>query len=397
MRSIPGAVSAPGTGPVGRARSMAAVAALAFALFAYGTVQNLPIGLLPQIASSLDVSESSVGLLVTGYGLVVAGTAVPLTHATRRVRRRRLLPVLLSIFAAATLASALTPTFAVLLAAHVVIALTHAVILSVLAVTATSMFPVAVRAKVVGALFLGIPLASAVGVPAGVWLGQQTEWRMPYLVMSVLSVIGAVAVAILLPSAPAARNPVSRAPHPSRSRFTLLIAAVVLAVAGLFTFFTYVAVFLTEVADLPAETVSLVLLLNGLAGLAGSAVSGALSGRSARATMAGTVALLSAGLAALAAWGAHPVVALAAVALLGLAMTAMFTAAQSRILRIAPGSVDLASATNSAAINAGIAAGAFLGGRLLDAHGPQVIAFAGALLACASLIVLLAERPEVAD
>ncbi|MFI9605250.1 MFS transporter [Streptomyces sp. NPDC052043] len=384
-------------GEVGRARAVAAVAALTLALFVYGTVQSLPIGLLPQIASGLDVPESSVGLLVTGYGLVVTVTAVPLTRATRRIPRRRLLTALLGVFAAATLLSALAPGYAFLLATQILIALTHAVLLSVVATTATGMFREAVRAKVVGALFSGIPLASAVGVPAGTWLGQRTEWRVPFLVMSALGLVAGVTVALLLPPTPTARNAASVAPHPSRSRFTLLIAATGLAVAGVFTFYTYVAVFLTQAAGLSPDTVSAVLLANGLAGLAGTWVSGALCDRNARVTMAGTVALLTAALAVLAVAGGHPWPAMAAVALLGLALAAMLTALQSRILRISPRGVEAGSAAGSATINAGIAVGALLGGRLLEPPGHHAITLTGALLTAAGLAVLLLERPAPFD
>ncbi|MFD4951989.1 MFS transporter [Streptomyces sp. NPDC058451] len=392
MQGLPQVVASGPAEQVGRARAVVAVTALALALFVYGTVQSLPIGLLPQIAHGLDVSESSVGLLVTGYGLVVTVTAVPLTKATRRLPRRRLLTALLCAFSAAASLAALAPGYAVLLSAQILIALTHAVLLSMVAATATSMFREAVRAKVVGALFSGIPLASAVGVPAGTWLGQRTEWRVPFLVMSALGLMAAVAVALLLPPAQTAPTPASITQRPSSSRFALLMAATGLVVAGVFTFYTYVAVFLTQAAGLPSDTVSAVLLLNGLAGLAGTWLSGALSDRDARATMTGTVALLTAALALLAAAGVHPWAAVTAVALLGLALAALITALQSRILRIAPRSVEVASATGSAAINAGIAGGALLGGHLLESPGHHNLPLAGALLSAAALTLLLAER-----
>ncbi|MFJ5155851.1 MFS transporter [Streptomyces sp. NPDC088353] len=399
MQGPPHVIPSETTGPVGRARAVAAVTALTLALFVYSSVQSLPIGLLPQIASGLNVPESSVGLLVTGYGLVVAVTAVPLTGATRSLPRRRLLTALLILFAAATSLSALAPGYGVLLAAQILIALTHAVFLSVIAATATGMFREAVRAKVVGALFSGIPLASAVGVPAGTWLGQRTEWRVPFLVMSALGLVAGVAVALLLPSAPAGRDPVSIAPRRSRSRFALLMAATGLVVAGVFTFYTYVAVFLTRATGLSSGTVSVVLLLNGLAGLAGTCVSGALSDRNARATMTGTVVLLAAALTVLAGAGSRPWAAVTAVAVLGLALAALLTALQSRILRTAPRSVEVASAAGSATINAGIAGGALLGGHLLEAPGLHSIALTGACLTAAGLAALLveSERPKPSE
>lgn len=378
-------------------RAVVAVAALAAALFAYGTVQSLPVGLLPQIAHGLGVSPSSVGLLVAGYGLVVTVTSVPLTQATRNVPRRSLLAVLLGLFTAGTLLCAVAPDYGLLLVARIVIALTHAVLWSVIAATAVGMFPAEVRAKVVGALFSGSSLADVAGIPAGTWLGQQTGWRFPFLAMSVLGLIAGATVVLLLPSAPVEQNPAATAPQPSRARFTLLVAALALVVTGVFTFLTYVTVFLTRTAGLASHTISAVLLLSGAAGLTGTWVSGALSDRRPRTVMTVSVALLTTALTALACAGSHPSATVSAVALIGLSLGAMTTALQSRILRIAPGSVDVASAAGSAAFNAGIAAGSFLGGLLLDAHGPHATALAAALVTAAGLVLLLAERRPTAS
>lgn len=385
------AAKAPGA--VTRGRAVVAVTALSVALFAFATVETLPVGLLPQIAHGLGVSLPSVGLLVTGYGLVVMATAVPLTAVTRRVPRRRLLAVLLGVFTAATLLCGVTPGYGILLGARILIALTHAVIWSVVASAAAGMFPERVRAKVVAALFSGSSLAQVAGVPTGTWLGQQTDWRVPFLVMSALGLVAGTIVVAGLPSASAEDNPAAIAPEPSGFRFALLVTVTALVVAGFFTFYTYVTIFLTRVAGMSSHSVGAVLAVGGVAGLMGTSVSGVLSDRNTRATMTGSVMLVTAALALLVAAGSHPTAAVTAVALLSLSLSGMITALTSRVLRIAPGNVDVASAASSAAFQAGIAGGSFLGGRLLDAHGPHYTVVTGAALAAAGLALLLLEEP----
>ncbi|NUS13501.1 MAG: MFS transporter [Streptomyces sp.] len=381
------------SGQVPRGRAVVVVAALSAALFAFSTVESLPVGLLPQIAHGLGVSLSSVGLLVTGYGLVVAVTAVPLTAATRRVPRRSLLAVLLGVFTAATLLCAVAPGYGILLAARVLIALTHAVMWSVVASAAAGMFPPQVRAKVVAALFGGPSLAQVAGVPVGTWLGQQTGWRTPFLVMSALGLAAGSVVVALLPSAPVEENPAATAPEPSRFRFAMLVTVIAVVIAGFFTYYTYVTVFLTRVTGMSSHSVSPVLAVGGLAGLVGTSVSGVLSDRSTRATMIWSVALLTAAFTLLASAGSHPPAAVTAVALLSFSVAGMITALTSRILHIAPGNVDIASAAGSGAFQSGVAAGSLLGGRLLDARGPHSIAVASVLLTAAGLVLLLAEGP----
>jgi MFS transporter, DHA1 family, inner membrane transport protein len=381
------------SGAISRRRAVVAVAALSAALFACTTVETLPVGLLPQIAHGLGVSLSSAGLLVTGYSLVVTTTAVPLTAVTRRVPRRRLMAVLLSTYTTGTLLCSVAPGYSFLLAARILIALTHAVIWSVVAATAAGMFPAGVRAKVVAALFSGSSLAQVAGVPAGTWVGQQAGWRVPFLAMSALCLVAGSTVVALLPSSPVEENPAVVAPEPSRFRFALLLAVIAVVAAGFFTFYTYVTVFLTQVVGTSPRSVGAVLAVGGVAGLIGATVSGVLSDRDARATMTGSVALLTAALALLAAAGSHASAAVTAVAVLSFSLSAMITAQTSRILRIAPGHVDIASAAASAAFNAGIAAGSLLGGRLLDARGPLSTVVAGGCLAGAGLAALLAQEP----
>jgi predicted MFS family arabinose efflux permease len=61
---------------------------------------------------------------------------------------------------------------------------------------------------------------------------------------------------------------------------------------------------------------------------------------------------------------------------------------QGRLLVVAPGSTDMASAGVGTAFNAGIAAGSLLGGALLPQTGSRPLALVAALLTAVALIVL---------
>jgi len=69
----------------------------------------------------------------------------------------------------------------------------------------------------------------------------------------------------------------------------------------------------------------------------------------------------------------------------GLAYTAFATSTQGRMLVVAPGSTDLASAAVSTAFNGGIAAGSLLGGALLPHVGSRPLALVGAALIAVAL------------
>ncbi|MFF4832050.1 MFS transporter [Streptomyces sp. NPDC001315] len=380
------------TPPISPSAAVIVVVALALALFSLSTVETLPVGLLPLIAEDLGVSRTEAGRLVTGYGLVVAVASVPLTHLVRRIPRRALLAWLLVLFVAANLVSAATPGYWVLLAARITVALTHSVFWSIVAATAAGLFSPEVRGRVVAGLFSGLSLANVVGVPAGTWLGQQTGWRVPFLVMSAFGFLALLAVVTLLPSTTGEESHATTGTEPSRRRFLVLMAANALVICGVFAGYTYITVFLTEVTGFSQAAVAPLLLAAGVAGVAGTALAGTVVDRRPRGTTVLTVALLAATMFGLYVFGGSAVPTVCLVALLGFSMASMITALQNRILRVAPGSTEIASAVGSAVFNVGIAGGSFLGGLLLST-GPGVrgAVLVGGLLGACAVAVLLAE------
>src|SRR5579884_3799394 len=126
-------------------RLTAALASLGLATFAYVTTENLPVGLLPQLAAGLHRSRAATGYLVTGYAAVVVVTSVPLALATRRFSRRRLLLGSLSLFVVCTALGAAAQTYGQLLATRMAIALSHAVFWAIVAAAGAALVPRARR------------------------------------------------------------------------------------------------------------------------------------------------------------------------------------------------------------------------------------------------------------
>ncbi|MFC4019264.1 MFS transporter [Micromonospora sp. GCM10011542] len=369
-------------------RAGGALVVLSLAAFAFITTELLPIGLLTHIAPELDRSRSQVGLLVSGYAIVVLLTSVPLTRLTHRIPRRHLLGVTLVLFAGANAVAALAPTYAVLAGARVVTALTQAMFWSVASATVTGPFPVAVRGRVVAVFSTGAALAPVLGVPLGTWLGQQAGWRTAFAVLAGVGLAIAVAVVVLIPSYPPAAGGAARGTAPDARRFAALLVATGLTVAGFLTLQTYVTPFLLDVSGFDDAALAPLLFVSGAAGIVGTiTVARTLDARPVVSLLAplsvGAASLL--GLYALGTLGPATVVLLACV---GLAYAAFATAVQSRMLQLAPGSTDIASAGVSTAFNAGIAAGSLLGGVLLPGPGPRLLALIGGLLTLAALAVL---------
>jgi predicted MFS family arabinose efflux permease len=373
-------------------RALAALIGLAGGTFLYTTVEALPIGLLLPMAADLAVSPSQIGMLITTYGAVVMVASVPLTALARRVPRRLLLSALLAGFVVSTAITAFADTFAMVLAARMATAATHALFWAVVVPAAAELFRPGLRGRVVAVVFAGGNLALVLGVPAGTWLGERTGWRASFLAVAGLGAIVLVAVAALLPSAPPEQGHAARGATPDVRRFWLLVAVAVLTTAAAIAAYTFVALFVTEVSGFSASSVGAILLARGIASVLGILAVAALIDRGPWRALVATVALQAAALLGLSAFGHQPTAAVALIAIAGLAFAAFTAALGGLVLQIAPGRSDLAAATLSAAVNVGITGGALASGLALPQHGVHRTVLIGALLGLAALTLVIGER-----
>lgn len=367
------------------------VAGLILAAFAFNTTENLPIGLLGLISSDLHVSLPSVGYLVTGYGLTVAVVSVPLAHATRQIPRRHVLSGLLLVLCLATWISVLGSSYWLLLGARVATALCQALFWAVQAPVAVGLFSKQVRGRVIAAMSVGGALATVLGVPAGTWLGQQSGWRLPFVVLSGFGLFALVAIAVLLPTTRPEESHGAFGTAPDARRFLIVLASTALSVTGMFVGFTYIVKFLGDVSGFSDSSVSAMLMVFGLAGVAGVSLVGPLLDSRPRTALAVPVGVQAAALLGLYLGGRNQGVTIAMLALLGVSAAPVFMAGQSRVLNVAPGRTEVALAANSAAFNVGVACGALIGGVALPSLEVRGTFGVGGLLTVVALLVLFGE------
>jgi MFS transporter, DHA1 family, inner membrane transport protein len=374
-----------------RTRAWVALAALSLGAFLYVTVETLPIGLLAAMAGDLGVSESSIGLLVTAYGFVVVVVTVPLTRFTASWPRRRLLVVLLAVFAVSTALSALAVNYPSLLAARVAIAVSQSVFWAVVTPAAAGLFPLHLRGRALSMVYAGSSTAPLVGAPLGTWLGQQSSWRMPFLALGALGVVVLLVVLALLPETPRGQSDADRGTAPDAGRYRTLVVASAVTVAGAFAAFTYVDPFLTRVSGFDPSALGPILLLRGVAGLLGVVVAGLVVGRWGWQSLLAVTVIQAVTLGGQFAFGTDQVTAVVTIAVAGFALSGMASVLGTRVLEVAPGSTDMAAAGTSTAFNVGITAGALLGSALLTSAGPRAPALAGAALTAVAILAVAAE------
>jgi len=370
-------------------RSNFGLYALTLGAFAIGTTEFVPVGLLPQIAQSLDVSIPMAGFLVTGYALAVAIGAPSLTLALNMIPRKTTLAVLMTLFIAGNTLAACAPNYGVLLAARILTALCHGTFFGVGALVASNMVPKERSASAISTMFTGLTLATVLGVPFGTLIGDRFGWHAPFALIALLGVVALISLWVLVPHvAYEASDLRAELRALVTGRLALALATTMLGFAGVFTLFTYIAPLLEMRTGFSPATVSGVLVLFGIGTTAGNIFAGRYSDKSLPATLIATLSGLTVTLALSTIAWSNPLGAILATVAIGFFGFATVTPLQLLVIRAAGDAKNLASSVNISAFNIGNALGAALGGAVVASGAPlAMIGIAAAIVALTGTIL----------
>ncbi|MEW9553267.1 MFS transporter [Nonomuraea sp. NPDC050783] len=380
----------PSAPTITRTRGNLALLALFLATFVLGSTELVIVGVLDLIATDTGVSVSTAGTLVTAYALGLAIGGPVLTAATIRLSRRTLLWAAMLAFLLATLAMTLTTGFELLLLARALAGSLHGAFIGAAFAALGSLAPAERMGSAIAVVMGGIAVSTAMGVPIGTLIGRTLGWRGAFTVIAAVGALVLVGLLTLIPAVAAGEaGPGLRAQL--RSAFAPRVLAVLLAgvllLGGQFTVFTYITPYLLEVTGISGAAVSGFLLAYGVATAAGTFAGGWAADRNAPRTLlvANVVLVLALGLLYLA--GAVPVLAAGALLVWGLVGFGLVPALQYQVAMLAGPARDLAASLPASAVNAGIAAGALLGGWALTGSGLPAVVVVG-LLMCAICLPL---------
>ena len=369
-----------------------ALLALAIGAFGIGTTEFVIMGLLPQVAGDFGVSVPTAGLLVTGYALGVVAGAPLMTVLGTRISRKRMLMLLMGLFVLGNLVSAVAPVFAVLLLGRVIASLAHGAFFGIGSVVAAELVAPQKKAGAIAMMFTGLTVANVVGVPLGTLVGQTAGWRVTFVIVAALGVLGLLGVARLVPDMPKQEGVHLR--HElavfRNVQVLLAMAMTVLGFGGVFAAITYIAPMMTGVTGYAEGSVTWLLVLFGLGMVAGNLVGGRFADRRLMPMLYIALASLAAVLALFTVTAHGKAAAAATVFLIGALGFATVPPLQKRVLDQAHGAPTLASAVNIGAFNLGNALSAWLGGVVISAgYGYTAVNWVGAALAAAALVLAL--------
>ncbi|AXC53935.1 MFS transporter [Bacillus subtilis] len=374
--------------------SIPALLALAVSAFAIGTTEFISVGLLPLIADDLHIPVTTAGLTVSLYALGVTFGAPILTSLTSSMSRKTLLLWIMFIFIAGNTMAATASSIGILLAARVISAFSHGVFMSIGSTIAADIVPEDKRASAISIMFTGLTVATVTGVPFGTFIGQQFGWRFAFMVIIAVGIIAFITNGILVPSKLRKGTKTTMRDQlklVTNSRLLLLFVITALGYGGTFVVFTYLSPLLQEVTGFKAGTVAVILLGYGIAIAIGNMIGGKLSNRNPIAALFYMFIVQAIVLFVLTFTAPYQAAGLITILCMGLLAFMNVPGLQVYVVMLAerfvPSAVDVASAMNIAAFNAGIALGSYLGGVITDSIGLIHTAWIGGLMVVGAVIL----------
>ena len=375
--------------------------------FMLGMSEFIVVGILPDIAADLKISEVTVGNLVSLFAFVYA-PVTPLGSAlSARFPRFATHLTLIGIFLAGNILCAFAPNYGVLVVARIMIALVSGTLVAVAMTYAPDVTTDRFRTKFIAWVFSGFSIASVVGVPVGTWVANTFGWRWAFHMINVLTIMLIVGMVVALPRnshivkigfLPQFRLFFDR-------RIQLGVLDVVCGAAASYVFYTYLTPIMRDEVHVPEQYLSVGLVIFGAACLWSNLYGGKLADRGRGVEPLTHIrpiycahAVLMASLVV-----AHwvPVYGALLLVVLGMFMYLQNSASQVLYMDVAsqshPGSLNLAASLNSMSFNIGIALGSAVGGLINGHFGLMWLGPVGALFLVCAIAITTFLRPFVAQ
>jgi DHA1 family inner membrane transport protein len=365
--------------------------ALAAGGFGIGTGEFVIMGLLPEVATTYQVSVPEAGNVISAYALGVVIGAPIIAALAAKLPRKTLLLMLMGLFAIGNFASAMAPGFLSFTALRFISGLPHGAYFGVAALVAASMAPPHRRVRAVGRVMLGLTIATLIGTPIATFLGQMMSWRAAFFMVAAIAGLTVALIAIYLPKDEVAAGASIRRELSAFGRLQVWLSLAVAAVGfgGMFSIFSYIAKTTTDTAGLPTAMVAVVLALFGIGMNVGNVLGSRMADYSLNGTIGGVLAFNVVLMAIFSLTAHNPIMLCVCVFLTGCGFAAC-PAVQTRLMDVAADAQTLAAATNHSAFNIANALGAWLGGMVIAAgYGYGATGFVGAVLSALGLIIFL--------
>jgi DHA1 family arabinose polymer transporter-like MFS transporter len=254
---------------------------LAIGGFGIGMTEFVIMGLLPDIATSFQVSIAEVGHVISAYAVGVVVGAPVLTILTSRYSPKKVLLALMALFTVGNAASSFASSYDLLFVSRLLAGLPHGAFFGVGAVVASRLAEKGKAAAAVAAMFSGLTIANVVGVPLGTYVGHNFGWRLAFVLVAIVGVLTILAISRWIPEMEGNAHGSLKNDFALLKKVDLWLGLIITAIGfgGFFAWFSYITPMLMNVTGFEARTIPWIMATAGLGMTVGNHFGGKLADR----------------------------------------------------------------------------------------------------------------------
>lgn len=158
----------------------------------------MPLG--PQFRQIFSITDAQFGMLVSAYTLAAGASGLAASTYVDRFDRKRLLLVLYGLFALATLACGLAPSYEFLMGARLAAGVFGGVLSAVSQTIVADVVPFERRGRAMAVVMSSFSFSTVAGVPLGLVLANHLGWHATFIAIALLSGVLTVAAAYTMPA-----------------------------------------------------------------------------------------------------------------------------------------------------------------------------------------------------
>ncbi|MCS4165057.1 MFS transporter [Sphingobacterium paramultivorum] len=253
--------------------------ALALGGLGIGITEFSMMGMLPDVAQSLQVSIPEAGYLITAYALGVVIGAPLLVVVMNRFSPLKTLIILMGLFTLFNGLSVVAPDYGLLLVSRFISGLPHGAFFGVGSVIASRLADPGKEAQAVATMFSGLTVANLFGVPLGTYIGHHFSWRYTFLLIVIVGILTMLALKLWMPKMKAApkNNPWKDFGIFRNVNVWFMVLLFSIAPGALFAWISYIAPLMTEVSGVADKYLPYIMVLAGLGMFVGNLIGGKLT------------------------------------------------------------------------------------------------------------------------
>lgn len=374
-------------GPIPQ-KTILALWSLSGCYFALGVASLSVIGLAAPMADGLGVSQASIAFLMTAFAVTYAIGAPSLQMLIGDWDRRLMLLMGLGGIAGGMILCAVAPSYEIVLAARVLMALGCCLIGPMSLALGASLVPPDRRGMALGIVFTGMTISTVIGIPLTAWLGSQIDWRVVMVLIGGLAAAIALLVWLVVPTGSRGQRttPTDLMSVLSDRVLAPAISVTLFQMAGIFATYSLIGLFLSTTIGMSEDLLSPVLLIFGVGGVIGNVLATQLVGRFGPDRMIPASLIILAGIFALLGIWSPPVpIALGLLVIWAICGMMMMVPQQARLVSLRPQAQNLILALNASGLYVGMAGGSALAGIVSGRFGTGYLPLASCLMILAAL------------